>query len=151
MNVEGSYPDPKKVVVEGFLLPKSITNARAFLGLTGYYRRLTPGYAKIVESLFGMTKKDCKFVWTPIYHGAFVILKKRLMESLVLIRLDFSQPFIMDVDWFIKGVGAILSQKLKKQEQVIAYASKGLSPIQKRFHPMEGECHALVYGIMHFR
>ncbi len=83
-------------------------------------------------------------MWTPIYQGAFVILKKRLMESHVLTRPDFSQPFIMDVDWSIKGVGAILSQKLKKQKQVITCASKGLSPIQKRFHPMEGECYVLV-------
>jgi hypothetical protein len=28
--------------------------------------------------------------------------------------------------------------------------SKGLSPIQKCFHPMEGKCYAFVWGIMHF-
>jgi len=50
----------------------------------------------------------------------------------------------MDVDWSIKGVGAILSQKLEKKKQVITCASKRLSPIQKRFHPMEGECYILV-------
>ncbi len=54
-----------------------------------------------------------------------MILKKRLMEFHVWNRLDFSQPFILDVDWSIKGVGAIPSQKLEKQEQVIAYANKG--------------------------
>jgi len=46
-----------------------------------------------------------------------VILKKRLTESHVLTRPDFSQPFIMDVDWSIKGVGAILSQKLEKKNK----------------------------------
>ncbi len=71
-------------------------------------------------------------------------LKKRLMESLVLTRPNFSQSFILDVDWSIKGVWAILSQKLEKKEEVITYASKGLFPVQKRFHPMEGKCHALV-------
>jgi hypothetical protein len=72
------------------------------------------------------------------------------MESLVSTRFDFSQPFILHVDWSIRGVGAILSQKLEKQEQVITYGNKGLFPIEKRFHPMEGECYALVWGIMHF-
>jgi len=68
VSVEGSYHDPKKVVVvEGFLIPKFVTNVRAFLRLTRYYKRLTLGYAKIAELLFGLTKKDCKFVWTPIY------------------------------------------------------------------------------------
>jgi len=33
----------------------------------------------------------------------------------------------------------------------VAYASKGLTDTQKKFHPMEGECYALIWGIMHFR
>jgi len=44
-----------------------------------------------------------------------------------------------------------LSQKSKRHDQVIAYANKGLSPVQRCFHPMEGECYALIWGIMYFR
>jgi len=40
-----------------------------------------------------------------------------------------------------------LSQKDGRNEHVIVYASKGLSPTQKKFHPMEGECYALVWGM----
>jgi hypothetical protein len=119
VSVKGLDPDPKKVVVEGFPIPKFVTNVRTFLGLTRYYKRFVPRYVKIVKPLFNLTKKDCKFVWTPIYQGAFVTLKKRLMESHVWTRPDFSQAFILDVDWSIKGVGAILSQKLEKHEQSI--------------------------------
>jgi hypothetical protein len=36
-------------------------------------------------------------------------------------------------------------------ERVVAYASKGLTPAQRKFHPMEGECYALIWGVMHFR
>jgi hypothetical protein len=66
VNVEGFHLDPRKIVMENFHVPKTITNVRAFLGLIGYYRTFILGYAKIVEPLFGLTKKDCKFVWTPI-------------------------------------------------------------------------------------
>jgi hypothetical protein len=45
----------------------------------------------------------------------------------------------------------ILSQKNGKSEWVVAYASKGLSLVQKKFHPMEDEYCALVWGIMHFK
>jgi hypothetical protein len=55
------------------------------------------------------------------------------------------------VDWSLKGVGAILSQKEGRKERVVAYANKGLTPVQKKFHPMEGECYALIWGVMHFR
>ncbi len=33
----------------------------------------------------------------------------------------------------------------------MAYASKGLTEVQRKFHPMEGKCYALIWGIMHFR
>jgi hypothetical protein len=45
----------------------------------------------------------------------------------------------------------IVFQKNGKHEQVIAYASEGLTPIQKHYHPMEGECYALIWKIMHFK
>jgi hypothetical protein len=44
-----------------------------------------------------------------------------------------------------------LSQREGKLEKVVAYANKGLTEVQKKFHPMEGECYALIWGIMHFR
>jgi len=48
-------------------------------------------------------------------------------------------------------VGAILSQKDGKFERVVAYASKSLTEAQRKFHPMEGECYTLIWGVMHFR
>ncbi len=115
MSVERFYPDPKKIDdVENFLIPKTITNVRAFLELISYYCKFILGYAKITKPLFSLTKKESKFVWTPIFHGAFVILKRCLITSLVLTKVDFSQPFILDVDSSIKGVGVILSRKFEK-------------------------------------
>jgi hypothetical protein len=60
---QGSYPDPKKVhVVKDFLVPKSVTNVQAFLGLIEYYKKFVRGYTKIVGSLFDLTKKDQSFL-----------------------------------------------------------------------------------------
>ncbi len=95
------------------------------MGLIGYYRRFIAGYAKILEPLFALTKKDCKFLWTPICHSAFIVLERRLVETPILVRPNFNKSFILDVDWSITGVGAILTQKARRQEHVIAYANKG--------------------------
>jgi hypothetical protein len=57
------------------------------------------------------------------------VLKRRLIETPIMVRLDFNKPFILDVDWSIKGVETILSQKFGRQKQVIAYTSKGLFPV----------------------
>ncbi len=79
--------DPKKVtVVTSFFTPKTVINVKAFIGLTRYYKRFITGYAKITKPFFALTKKDCKFVWTPIYQVTFVALKMKLVETPILIR-----------------------------------------------------------------
>ncbi len=40
---------------------------------------------------------------------AFEVLKLKLIEAPILVRLDFERPFILDVDWFIKEAGLVLS------------------------------------------
>jgi hypothetical protein len=62
-----SQLDPKKITtIQNFPTPNTTTNVRAFLGLTGYYKRFITRYAKIAKPLFTLTKKKCKFLWTPI-------------------------------------------------------------------------------------
>jgi hypothetical protein len=122
-----------------FLEPKTVTNIRSFLGLTGYYQNYVQGYSRLVTPSFELTKKDVAFVWNLDYKQAFETLKRTLVDAHVLVRLDFKKPFCLDVDWSAKGVGAILSQKEGKLEKVVAYASKSLTLAQRKFHPMEGE------------
>jgi hypothetical protein len=149
---EGTKPDLGKVdAVVHFPIPKTVTNIRFFLGLTGYYRNYVRGYSRLAAPLFELTKKDVAFVWNSDCHQAFEALKRALVATPVLVRPDFRKPFCLDVDWSLKGVGAILSQREGRLERVVAYASKGLTSAQRKFHPMEGECYALIWGIMHFR
>jgi hypothetical protein len=124
---------------------------RSFLGLIGYYRNYVQGYSRLVVPLFELTRKDVAFVWDLGCQSVFETLKGALVAAPVLIRPDFKKPFCLDVDWSPKGVGAILSQKEGRMERVVAYANKGLTSAQRKFHPMEGECYALIWGIMHFR
>jgi hypothetical protein len=65
--------------------------------------------------------------------------KKALITTPILYRPDFNKVFILDVDWSFRGVGAILSEMDGHQEHVITYASKGMSLVQKCFHPIEGK------------
>jgi hypothetical protein len=149
---EGTRLDPGKI--EAFLhfpQPKTVTNVRSFLGLTGYYRNYVRGYSRLAAPLFELTKKDVNCVWDMGCQHAFQELKGALVDAPVLTRPDFKRIFCLDVDWSPRGVGAILSQKEGRFEKVVAYANKSLTEAQRKFHPMEGECYALIWGIMHFR
>lgn len=55
------------------------------------------------------------------------------MEAPILSKFDFSRPFIRDVDRYVKGVSAILSQKDGRTEMVVVYASKKLFDVQRGF------------------
>ncbi len=79
------------------------------------------------------------------------MLKASFVDAHVLTWLDFKRPFCLDFDSSPKGVGVILSQKEGKFEKVVAYANKSLIEAQRKFHPMEGECYALIWGIVHFK
>jgi hypothetical protein len=152
MSRDGIQPDPGKVgAVLHFPTPKNVAGVRSFLGLTDYYRKYIKGYSNLAGPLFELTRKDIAFAWSENCEQAYQALKAALVDAPVLTRPDFRRTFWLDVDWSPKGVGAILSQKEGKMERVVAYASKGLTDTQKKFHPMEGECYALIWGIMHFR
>jgi len=152
VNKEGTRPDPGKIdAVLHFPEPKTVTNVRSFLGLTRYYRKYICGYSRMVSPLFKLTKKDVAFVWNQDCQRAFDALKRALVGASILVRPDFKEPFYLDVDWSTKGVGAVLSQREGRFERVIAYASKALTVAQRKFHTMEGECYALIWGILHFR
>jgi hypothetical protein len=134
-----------------FPTPKNVTSVKSFLGLTGYYRKYVRGYSKLAGPLFELTRKDVAFVWDVGCERAYQALKAALVDVPMLTRPNFKRTFWLDVDWSPKGIGAILSQKEGKFEKVIAYANKSLIKAQKKFHPMEGECYALIWGVMHFR
>jgi hypothetical protein len=101
--------------------------------------------------LFELTKRDVDFVWDLGCQQIFEVLKKALVDTPMLIQLDFKKQFCLHVDWSPKGVGAILSQKEGKLEKMVAYASKSLTIAQSKFHPMERECYALIWGILPFK
>jgi len=104
-----------------------VTNIRSFLGLTRYYRKYIKGYARLAAPLFELTRKDVDFLWNAGCQQAFQALRMALVEAPIFIQPDFKRSFCLDVNWSPKGVGAILSQRERKLEKVVAYANKSLT------------------------
>jgi hypothetical protein len=102
---EGTRPDPGKIeAVMHFPQPKTVTNVKSFLGLTGYYRKYILGYSRLAGPLFELTRKDVAFVWDMGCEQAYQALKTSLVDAHVLTRPDFMRTFWLDVDWSPKGV-----------------------------------------------
>jgi hypothetical protein len=83
---DGTKLNPSKIeAVLHFLEPKTVTNIRSFLGLTGYYRNYVRGYSRLATPLFELTKRDVDFVWNLNCQQAFQALKGALVYVPMLI------------------------------------------------------------------
>eukprot|EP00731_Ephydatia_muelleri_P005837 Em0003g85a len=148
-------PEKGKVAaVEAFPVPKTKKDVRAFLGLTGYYRKFIPEYATIAAPLTELTKKEqpnC-LAWSSGCADAFEALKRHLCTSPVLKCPNFERPFVLQTDASDWGVGAVLSQKDDDDnEHPVAYFSKKLLPRERRYSTIEKECLAIKLATHAFR
>ena len=64
---------------------------------------------------------------------------------------NFDQPFILELDACEYGLGAILTQEYDDKKYVIAYASRTLSTIERKYGATEREALAIVWATKHFR
>ena len=102
----------KQQAVKDFPTPKTKKQVRAFLGLTGYYRKFIPGYAETAAVLTDLTRKTApnQVDWSAACEQAFNALKSALCSEAVLQSPDFDRPFVLQTDASDRGIGAVLSQ-----------------------------------------
>lgn len=99
------FADPKKIEsIQKWPCPSSINELRAFLGLTGFYRRFIKDYDLITRPLHDLLKKHA-FEWNDAATSAFETLKGVMCGALVLELLDFSKTFVVETDASGRGVG----------------------------------------------
>ncbi|GJS06335.1 putative reverse transcriptase domain-containing protein [Tanacetum coccineum] len=72
----GIHVDPAKIeFIKDWASPRSPTEIRQFLGLTGYYRRFIEGFSKIAKPMTKLTQKGIKFDWGEKEENAFQSIK----------------------------------------------------------------------------
>jgi len=108
INQAGVATDPSKIaIIQQWPTPQTVTELRAFLGLTGYYRRFIQGYGIICRPLFNALKKN-SFSWSDSQEVAFQHLKQLMTHPPVLALPDFTMPFVLEADASGNGIGAVL-------------------------------------------
>ena len=142
----------KEEAMQAFTQPTTKKQVRAFLWITGYYRKFIPNYSTLAAPLTDLTKnRPTKVTWTSHCDSAFHALKTSLCTSPVLNSPNFSKPFILQTDASDRGVGAALSQYSKdNQLHPVAYFSRKLLPREERYSTVEKECLEVKLGIEAF-
>ncbi len=129
--------DPAKTqAVRDWPRPTSAKQVQRFLGFSNFYRSFIRNFSAIAAPLTALTRKNIKgFQWTEEAEKALCRLKDRFTSAPVLTIPDPELPFIVEVDASEVGVGAILSQRVIKDNKVhpCAFFSHKLSPAERNY------------------
>ncbi|XP_048481264.1 uncharacterized protein K02A2.6-like isoform X1 [Plutella xylostella] len=130
--------------------PTNLTLLKSFLGKLNYYSRFLKNMATIITPLYECTKKD-KFNWTPECESAFKLIKEKLASANNLKHYDPQLPLILTCDASDTGLAAVLSNRDHNgMVQPIAYASKKLNDVEKKYATIDKEAMAVIFGITKF-
>ena len=77
-----AIPEDRVTAIANYVKPTTKKGIRAFLGMTGYYRKFVAGYGRLAKPLTSMTRKlePEQVCWTSEGNQAFVALRKSLGE-----------------------------------------------------------------------
>lgn len=127
-------------------ISNSVTEVRAFLGLTGYYRKFVTNYGSIAKPLTELLKKK-QFEWSDETQQAFDALKQAMASTPVLALPNFNETFVVEIDACDIGIGAVLMQN----DRPIAFLSKALGISHKSKSIYEKEFLALILAVEKWR
>ena len=123
--------------------PENITEVRSFIGFCSYYRRFVKDFVGIVKPLHEITKKNRRFTWKPC-QAASEKLKTAIIEITDLSNPHYSSPFVLDTDAIDNSLGAVLSNVIDGFEYPVAFASRVLSPSERKYSTTKREAIAVI-------
>ena len=106
-----------------------------------------PNMATVSAPLRELLEKTIAWHWDQEQEASFERLEQMASSTPVLGYYDPSKPLTLSVDASSKGLGAVLLLDGK----LLAYASRALTPTQKRYAQIENENLAIVCGAQKFQ
>nr|CAD2206627.1 unnamed protein product [Meloidogyne enterolobii] len=148
----GFIPSLSRIeVIKNLPTPTTLKQVRRIVGMASFYRKHILGFATIVEPLTSLNKKNKAFEWGQKQEQAFQKIKELLAKEPILTFPDYKLPFHIFTDASNVGHGAALMQKHDDKYCAIAYASRSLSPNERKWPPVQIELGAIIYALRIFR
>nr|GEZ05486.1 hypothetical protein [Tanacetum cinerariifolium] len=149
---KGIEVDKAKIeVISKLPHPTTVKGIRSFLGHAGFYRRFIKNFSKILRPMTHLLEKNSSFIFSNECIQVFRSLKEKLTKALILIALNWDQPFELMCDASDYAVGAVLGQRVEKHFRPIHYASKTMNQADTNYTTTKKEMLAVVYVFEKFR
>jgi hypothetical protein len=155
-DAEGRHPESSKVLkILEWIQCNNLTDARAFLGICGYYRIWIEYYAFIAEPIYRLFRHGEAFEWGPEQVEAMETLKNAITTAPALIGINYEPDageIIAAFDASTRGWGAVLMQLDEEERRHPARYESGIwSPTEKNYDAGKLECKAVLKGLKKFR
>ena len=109
-----------------------------FFGKINFIHGFIPKFVEIIEHLNKNLKKDAIFKWDIGSKNSFEDINKVIVQSLVLVILNYSKPF--QIFSFASAniiVGILLQKNEQNEEHPISFMSKDFRYVELKYHIME--------------
>lgn len=132
--------------------PTDATTLRSFLGMLSWYGKFIPNYATVVEPLRACLRQDAMFEWNAEAQECFLKVKQLLIDSPALALFNPDFPTIISTDASDYGLGAVFTQLHPDHtERTVAFASRTLTPTERKYSTVEKEALACVWAVEKWR
>jgi len=147
VSVDGLTMDKDKVKsVLDWPIPKNQKELQSFLGLCNFYRKFINNFAKNMEPLRRLLRKNTTFNWDESANEAFNKLKESFKADEVLIFPNPEKEFIVETDASDFAVGCILSQVSDTDNLLhpVAFHSRSLNKAEVNYTIYDKELLAII-------
>jgi transposase InsO family protein/predicted aspartyl protease len=148
----GISADPEKTrAISEFPRPSNADKLRKFLGMVNYLMKFVPVLSHELKVLRELLGSKVQWVWTEEHERAFVRIKGLISDTVTLAHYDPNKPLRVCADASSDGLGAVLEQQEEPSVwRPVAYASRSLSDVEKRYAQIEKEALALTWACERF-
>ena len=146
MTKDGLKPDSRKVeAIVKMEHPTDVPAVQRFIGLVKYLSKFLQDLSEMCEPLRRLTHKDAEWIWSHEQEDAFERIKEAVIKAPVLKYFSENDPTEGQGDASQDGLGFVLMQ----YGQPVTFASRALTPAERRYSQIEKEILAHVFGMEH--
>ena len=143
---EGAYNIHDDIIIHGCSVNEHDARLKKTMG-----RIQEKGLTLNREKCHRLTRRETLFVWGTEQQAAFDTLKSSLANAETLAYFDRNaEKTKLITDASPVGLGAVLTQVQGGCERVVAYASRSLADVERRYSQTEKEALGLVWGCERF-
>ena len=146
-SAEGLRPDPAKVeAINRMPKPSDVRAIQRLLGLAQYLAKFLPKLSDITKPLRDLTLQGATSNSTKKHEASFQALKKAVTEAPVLQYYPLDKEVTVQCDASQSGLGVALLQN----GHPIAFASRALTPTERKYAQIEKEMLPILYACERF-